>query len=539
MLRICVFIFLVNGIGLSFEEPIEPSNLSHGYALSHSHMLPLLSLREKATENLQNYAMVLTKQLSNIKLAINKLENLLNRQHSSNPYDTFKLARLLHFDWPNWLHYLKRKHGIEEIANLQDLRHKMPTKIDYKEALYAIHRLQSTYRLDPAEMSIGLLRGKKYRFKKLSALEYLVLGSVYYLDEKFQRAEQWFQLALENYYKDQNSKKFDIFGCSNDFILKLLMKAAQSSGRYKAALGYAEKALILDQSHSFWQQQIPRLKNLSSIPEVLKPEHPNRYLFKPACLMEYPAKKHLRCHLLHSSPFLLLAPIKVEELNHDPPIKMYHNLINNEEILLLKTLSNPHLKRSMFYTSADKIIEDFSNLRTCKTMRLKDNVDHTLMNNLNERIMDATGLSVKESEELQITNYGIAGHLFEHEDASESTDSTFWTSGNRIITALYYMSDVEQGGETVFPYLDLRVRTQKGSLLVWYNLLLNGTIDWRVTHVSCPIIMGDKWIATKWLREKPQMFIRPCPLKMKPPPEYSAKMVEDKFFKENSKQHFV
>ncbi|XP_016975120.2 prolyl 4-hydroxylase subunit alpha-2-like [Drosophila rhopaloa] len=496
-------------------------------------MLPLLSLKEKAVRILQNYADDLRKRLSHIKLAINQLENLLKTNHSSNSFYTFKLTRQLYFDWQNWLHFLKEKHGFEEITNLQNLRENMPTKIDYNEALYGMYRLQSTYRLDPAEMSIGLLRGKQYRCKKFGVLEYLMMGSVFYLDEKFQGAERWFKLALENYNNESNSKKFDIFGLSNEFILKLLMKAAQSSGRYKAALEYANKAQNLNQSQTFWHQQIPRLKKLSSIPEVLKPEKPNHFLFKPACRMEYPAKKYLRCHLLHYSPFLQLAPIKMEELNLDPPINIYHNLIHNEEIVLLKTLSNPHLKRSMFFTSANEVIEDFSNLRTCKTMRLKDNAHHNLMKNLNQRVMDATGLDVKDSEELQISNYGIGGHLYEHQDSAQSTNSSFWKYGNRIITALYYLSDVEQGGETVFPYLDLRVHTQKGSLLVWYNLLLNGTCDWRVTHVSCPILKGDKWIATKWLRENAQMFIRPCPLKIKPPQEYNAKIIDKMFMNEN------
>ncbi|XP_041674295.1 prolyl 4-hydroxylase subunit alpha-2-like [Drosophila eugracilis] len=341
----------------------------------------------------------------------------------------------------------------------------MPTKTDYNEALYGMYRLQTTYRLDPVEIC-----------KKLNALDCLMIGSIHYLDENFQGAERWFQLALKKYYTDSNSKQFDIFGYSKDFILKLLMKAAKSSGRYKTALEYAEKGLHL-------------------------------------------------------------APIKSEELNLDPPINMYHNLIHDEEIEMLKTLSNPHLKRSQFYTSSDEVIEDFSNLRTCKTVRLKDDVHYGLLKNLNQRVTDATGLSVKESEDLQISNYGIGGHLYEHEDSSQSTEADFWTSGNRIITALYYLSEVEQGGETVFPFLDLRVRTQKGSLLVWYNLLSNGTSDWRVTHVSCPIIKGDKWIATKWLRGNPQMFIRPCPVKMKLQPEYCDKTYMRKFFKE-TEEHY-
>nr|XP_016993122.2 prolyl 4-hydroxylase subunit alpha-2-like [Drosophila takahashii] len=499
--------------------------------------MPLLNLKEEATGNLKNYASALTKRLSKVKMAINQLEDFLEPKPLSNPFFTFKQSRVLHCDYRKWLNFLKEKPGLGEISKLQSLRPIMPTKIDYDEALYGMHRLQSTYRLDPAEMSVGLIKGKQYRCKHFNAMDSLMVGSVNYLDEKFQSAERWFQLALEKYYSDPTSKLFDVFGRSDDFILKLLMKAAQSSGRYKAALEYAEKALALNRSHTFWQQQIPRLKNLSSTPEYVTPEQPSKYLFKPACRMEYPAKKYLRCHLLFSSPFLRLAPIKMEELNLDPPINIYHNLIHNDEIVLLKALSSPHLKRSEFYTSTNEVIVDYSSLRTCKTMRIKDSAHHSLMKNMNQRVMDATGLSDFESEELQISNYGIAGHLYEHEDSSQTVECEFWKTGNRIITALFYLSDVELGGETVFPFLDLRVQTQKGSLLVWYNILLNGTSDWRTTHISCPILMGDKWIATKWFREYPQMFVRPCPLKMKPVPEYSYKAVKNKFF--NFEEHSI
>ncbi|KAH8252048.1 hypothetical protein KR038_011545, partial [Drosophila bunnanda] len=461
----------------------------------------------------------------------------------------FKLTRLLYSDLEKWVNLLKEGPGVKEIVISQSLRPKMPTKIDYNEGLYAIHRLQSTYRLDPAEMANGLLGERKYRLvpaipylkfsnyyyfyrcKAWSALECLTVGSVYYLDEKFQGAERWFQLALEKYYK--NPKLLETFGWTRDFILGLLMKASQSCGRYIAALGYAEKA----NSDTNWQEQIRRLQNLSRQPEVIKPiERKNRYTFNTACRMVYPDKESLHCHYLSSTPFLKLAPIQMEELNLEPPINMYHNLINEREISVLKNQSIPHLKRSQFFTKDNKVIQDFSNLRTCKTMRFQDNAHEKLIKNLNQRVTDATGLSVLESEEFQLTNYGIGGHLFEHHDAGADLSNQFWNTGNRVITALFYLSDVLQGGETLFPYLDLRVHTRKGSLLVWYNLLLNGTIDWRVEHISCPILMGDKWgkffevysidlvniflniyfhtVATKWLREKPQMFIRRCPLKL-------------------------
>nr|XP_017030873.1 prolyl 4-hydroxylase subunit alpha-2-like [Drosophila kikkawai] len=491
-------------------------------------MLPLLQLKEKAVGNLKNYAISLKNRLMYIKLAIDQVKCLKKSTNSTSIFDKFKLTRLLHFDLKKWVEILKENPAIKEIAISQSLRPKMASKIDYYEGLYAINRLQSTYRLEHTEMANGLLGERQYRTKPWSSLECLMVGYVFYLDEKFQGAERWFQLALERYFK--NPKLFEIFGWNRDLILKLLMKASQSSGRYKAALGYAERA----KSNCYWQEQITRLKNLSMQPEVLKPAEPkNKYKYKPACRMQYPDKHNLHCRYLKSSPFLKLAPIQVEELNLEPPINMYHNLINEKEISVLKNLSSAHLKRSQFVTEDNTLVKDFSNLRTCKTMRLQENVNEKLLKNLNQRITDATGLSVLESEELQLTNYGIGGHLYEHQDASFNLSSEFWNSGNRVITALFYLSDVAQGGETLFPHLDLRVHTQKGSLLVWDNLLLNGSIDWRVEHISCPILMGDKWLATKWLREKPQMFIRRCPLKLKPVPEFHKEAFEQKFFGEN------
>ncbi|KAH8239074.1 hypothetical protein KR032_000460 [Drosophila birchii] len=502
MFLICFFVVILNAqISLSIEpEPLD-------YALAQTHMLPLLQLKEKTVENLQNYAVSLKSRLSHIKLAIRQVKYLQKSTNSRSIFDKFKLIRFLYSDLEKWVDLLKENPGIREIDLSQSLRPKMPTKTDYNEGLYAMHRLQSTYRLDPAEMAMGLLGERKYRCKAWSALECLMVGSTYYLDEKFQGAERWFQLALEKYY--ENSKLFERFGFTRDFILRLLMKASQSSGRYKAALEYAKKG----NSDSYWQEQISRLNNLSRQPDLVKhKERKNTYLFKPACRMEYPDKQSLHCRYLSSTPFLKLAPIQMEELNIEPPVNMYHNLVNEREISVLKNLSRPYLKRSQFLTKENKVIKDFSNSRTCKTFSLQDTVDEKLIKNLNQRITDVTGLSVLESEELKLTNYGIGGHLYEHHDASNDLSHTFWKSGNRIITALFYvilyisliyidfnfqfnsqLSDVLQGGETLFPHLDLRVHTRKGSLLVWYNLLLNGSVDWRLQHISCPILMGDKW----------------------------------------------
>lgn len=264
-----------------------------------------------------------------------------------------------------------------------------------------------------------------------------MVGTTYYLDENFENAEIWFQLAQKKYYQHSIPKQFEVLGIPYHFILILLMKSAKSSGRYKAALNYAKKGFYLELNSKYWDDQMTQIKSLIENPEVIKPFEPVKYLFKSACRKKYP-HVHLKCRYLKASAFLKLAPIKMEEVFLDPLISIYHDLINEKEISLLKNLSAPYLKRSDLYSDEHVVFEDFSNLRTCKTVRLND-TNHPLLEKLNNRVVDATGLRVKDSEKLQISNYGIGGHLYEHQDFTTTTESDFWIPGNRVITALFYV----------------------------------------------------------------------------------------------------
>jgi prolyl 4-hydroxylase len=65
-----------------------------------------------------------------------------------------------------------------------------------------------------------------------------------------------------------------------------------------------------------------------------------------------------------------------------------------------------------------------------------------------------------------------------------------------------YLNDVEQGGETIFPSIHLSVTPKKGSAVYFEYCNDLGQVDSMSLHGGVPVIAGEKWIATKWMRQR-------------------------------------
>ena len=128
----------------------------------------------------------------------------------------------------------------------------------------------------------------------------------------------------------------------------------------------------------------------------------------------------------------------------------------------------------------------------------------------------------EEYEHLQIANYGIGGHYESHQDPMfvyKEPDFTVYSvqekknpypTGDRLATFMLYLSEVPKGGWTAFPRLGVAIAPQKGSAVFWYNLKRSGRSDMAMLHGGCPVVLGSKWVANKWIRENANIFHNPC-----------------------------
>ena len=98
--------------------------------------------------------------------------------------------------------------------------------------------------------------------------------------------------------------------------------------------------------------------------------------------------------------------------------------------------------------------------------------------------------------------YEIGQFYTSHSDYFLDEDLKVYTEmgGQRSWTTMLYLNDVEEGGETNFPNVDIKVKPKEGTLLAWNNRNIDGTNNVNTIHEALPPISGKKYIITKWWR---------------------------------------
>jgi prolyl 4-hydroxylase len=64
------------------------------------------------------------------------------------------------------------------------------------------------------------------------------------------------------------------------------------------------------------------------------------------------------------------------------------------------------------------------------------------------------------------------------------------------------LNDVPAGGETSFPELGWAITPRLGHAAYFEYCDSRGVVDWRSLHAGNPVLEGEKWVASKWMRQR-------------------------------------
>ena len=128
---------------------------------------------------------------------------------------------------------------------------------------------------------------------------------------------------------------------------------------------------------------------------------------------------------------------------------------------------------------------------------------------LEYKISNFMGLPEEMGERSQIQHYHLGNQFKAHWDYFDPKEAGEYAefvgeNGQRTWTFMIYLNDVEGGGATEFVKIGKKVYPQQGRAVIWNNLHPDGTPNPLTMHRGMPVTAGEKYIVTKWFREKAQ-----------------------------------
>lgn len=121
---------------------------------------------------------------------------------------------------------------------------------------------------------------------------------------------------------------------------------------------------------------------------------------------------------------------------------------------------------------------------------------------IEDRIATLVNWPAENGEAMQVLRYLPGAEYRPHYDYfDESLPSSapiLARGGQRVATFLMYLGEPEAGGGTLFPDVGLEVAPKRGNALFFSYSVADPSS--RSLHGGQPVVAGEKWVATKWLR---------------------------------------
>jgi len=193
---------------------------------------------------------------------------------------------------------------------------------------------------------------------------------------------------------------------------------------------------------------------------------------------------------------------EINVLSESPWVVTFDNFLNDREIhAIIETQDN--WERSTDTGLTNEIGETgriLSSGRTSVNSWCRDRCrEHPDVQSALSKIQEVTNVPVANYESFQVLQYENGQFYQVHHDFGG--DDNKLPCGPRILTFFLYLSDVEEGGETAFPSLNIQVLPKRGRALLWPSTLSADPThkDPRTMHEAKPVIRGKKFAANSWI----------------------------------------
>jgi len=187
----------------------------------------------------------------------------------------------------------------------------------------------------------------------------------------------------------------------------------------------------------------------------------------------------------------------------NPRVVLFGNLLSPEECQAIIDAAGSRMARSLTVPTATGG-EEVNADRTSEGMFFQRG-ETALVQRIEARIARLVNWPVENGEGLQVLRYGPGAEYKPHYDyfdpAQRGTPTLVRRGGQRVATLVLYLNTPEQGGATTFPDVGLDIAPRQGHAVFFSYPRPHPST--RSLHGGAPVRAGEKWIATKWLRERP------------------------------------
>ena len=184
-----------------------------------------------------------------------------------------------------------------------------------------------------------------------------------------------------------------------------------------------------------------------------------------------------------------------------PRVVVFGGLLTDAECDGLMALAAPRLLRS-------ETVDNSTGGSEVNAARTSDGMffergEAPLIEAIERRIAELVRWPLDHGEGLQVLRYRPGAEYRPHHDyfdpAHAGTATILQRGGQRVGTLVIYLNTPEGGGATTFPDVGLEVAPVRGNAVFFsYERPHAGT---KTLHGGAPVTAGEKWVATKWLRE--------------------------------------